>query len=257
MIDSERGRAVHRAVRGPERSPDPPHHGHRLLDALVGGGLLPDARRRRAVRDPLRPPRHRPLDHLRARAARIHRRRPGRRRGRRARRLRHRGGARGRRLGRRRVRANSSRSTIRTAFFARPHQHLSRDADDRELAPPTEEFGRFASTRARTGPMPARYSITSSTIRASSRAAHARSTRRRFATWCAGTSSEPATSQRGRTTICCRRASPRRGPCTRSRRPPSSSMGPRIRCSRSSTGRPSQRRSPAHACSGSRGRSRG
>src|SRR5439155_17923845 len=41
------------------------------VNALVGGEVLPDARRRRAVRDPLRPPRHRPIGHLRAGTARI------------------------------------------------------------------------------------------------------------------------------------------------------------------------------------------
>ena len=110
---------------------DPPillDHGHRRVDALVGGGLLPDARRRRAVRDPLRPPRHRPIGDLRAGPPRIHGRRPGRRRSRRARRLRDPGRAPGRRLGGRGVRAAARAGPRRSRPLARAHQHLSRDA---------------------------------------------------------------------------------------------------------------------------------
>ena len=87
---------------------DPPillDHGHRRIDALVGGGLLSHAGRRRAVRDPLRPPRHRPIGDLRAGAPRVQRRRPGRRCRRCARRIRYPGRAHGRRLGRRGLRA--------------------------------------------------------------------------------------------------------------------------------------------------------
>ena len=62
---SERRRALHGRVRRPGSPPDPPDHGHRRVDALVGGRVLPNARRRRALRYPLRPPRHRPLDRLR------------------------------------------------------------------------------------------------------------------------------------------------------------------------------------------------
>ena len=35
--------------------------GYWRVDALVGRGVLPDARQRRAVGDPLRPARHRPI----------------------------------------------------------------------------------------------------------------------------------------------------------------------------------------------------
>src|SRR6476659_5652429 len=53
---SKRRGALHGVLRRPGRPPDPSHHGRGRVDALVGGGLLPDARRRRALRDPLRPP---------------------------------------------------------------------------------------------------------------------------------------------------------------------------------------------------------
>ena len=48
-------RRPHRALRQPGRPAGPAGHGHRRVDAVVGGGLLPDARRRPAVRAPLRP----------------------------------------------------------------------------------------------------------------------------------------------------------------------------------------------------------
>ena len=44
------------------------------LDGLVGGRVLRAARGRFALRRPLRPPRHRPLGHLRAGRAAVHRR---------------------------------------------------------------------------------------------------------------------------------------------------------------------------------------
>ena len=125
---SERRRALHGGVRRPRRPGHPPRHGHRRVDALVGGGLLPAARRRRPVRDPLRPPRHRPIGHVRAGAPAVHRRRPGRRRRRRARRVRDPGRARRRRLGRRRVRAAARARLPRSRPLARPHQHVARDA---------------------------------------------------------------------------------------------------------------------------------
>src|SRR3954451_21646046 len=49
----ERCRAVHGALRRPGRPADPPHHGPRRVDALVGGRLLSTARGWREVRDPL------------------------------------------------------------------------------------------------------------------------------------------------------------------------------------------------------------
>ena len=116
---------------------------------------------------------------------------------------------------------------------------------DRELPPPTEEFGRFASDAAR-GLVRCRLGT--------------RLPRRLFARprgrptpvrrggdsrpGAPGHRARPQTSRRRRTTMCCRRASPRRSPCTRSQRPPSSCMGPRIRCSRSSTARPSREEIP-------------
>ena len=60
----QRRRPLHRALRQPGRPTGPAGHGHRRVDAVVGGGFLPDARRRAAVRAPLRPPRHRPVGHL-------------------------------------------------------------------------------------------------------------------------------------------------------------------------------------------------
>ena len=140
----ERRRALHGAVRRPCRPADPPRHGGGRVDALVGGGFRPAARRLRPVRDPLRPPRHRPIGHLRAGTPRVHRRRPGRRRRRRARGVRHLSRARGRRLGGRGVRA---------AARARLPRHVlslvlisTSPATPGERGLPTERYAQFLTT---------------------------------------------------------------------------------------------------------------
>src|SRR6266545_1230090 len=51
---SKRRRALYGVLRPPRGPAHPPDHGHRRIDALVGGGLLPAAGRGRALRDPLR-----------------------------------------------------------------------------------------------------------------------------------------------------------------------------------------------------------
>ena len=79
--------------------------------------MLADAR---AVRDPLRPSRHRPFGHLRAGPPRVHGRRPGRRRRRRARRLRDPGRAHRRCLGGRGDRAGARARLPRSRSLARP-----------------------------------------------------------------------------------------------------------------------------------------
>src|SRR5215211_6686065 len=142
----ERCRAVHGAVRRSGRPSDPPHRGHWWLNALVGRGLVRDARRRRALRDPLRPSRHRAIGHLSARPPRLHGRGPDRRRRRRARRLWDCGRAPRRRLG--------GGGCAQELALDCPNRVLSLvlistspvTPGDRGLPPPSEEFERFVST---------------------------------------------------------------------------------------------------------------
>ena len=81
----ERRRHLRADLRRRGRARDPAHRGRGELDGLVGGRALRAARARRPVRDPVRPPRHRAVDQLRARRAAVQLARPGLGRRRRAR----------------------------------------------------------------------------------------------------------------------------------------------------------------------------
>ena len=124
----ERGPAVHGAVRRTNRSAGSSRHGSRRIDAVVGGGVLSEPRGRWAVRDPLRPPRHGPIDHLRTRAPRLQRCRPCGRRCRGARCLRSRVGTRGGRLRWRGHGAALGPGLRRSCRVTRAHQHLACDS---------------------------------------------------------------------------------------------------------------------------------
>ncbi|CAA9439108.1 MAG: hypothetical protein AVDCRST_MAG01-01-3482, partial [uncultured Rubrobacteraceae bacterium] len=84
----QRGRPLRPDVRRHCRPPHPAHYGRGILDGLVGGGVLRGTDGRLPVRHPLRPPRHRQIDQLRARGRALFAARPGRGRRRSARRLR-------------------------------------------------------------------------------------------------------------------------------------------------------------------------
>ena len=83
---SQRRRPVRRDLRRSRRPRDPAHPRRGQHDALVGRGAVRAARRRPALRDPLRPARRRPVRVLRAGRAAVRAARPRGRRGRPARR---------------------------------------------------------------------------------------------------------------------------------------------------------------------------